>query len=42
MEAEDFKGSIPEKLDLAKNPGDIQTDIKALLGHMSREKKPES
>ncbi|HSA98708.1 MAG TPA: hypothetical protein VLF17_06485 [Candidatus Nitrosotenuis sp.] len=41
-EAEDFKGSIPEKLDLAKNPGDIQTDIKALLGHISREKKPES
>ena len=42
MESEDFKNSIPEKLDMAKNPGDIQTDIKALLGHMSREKKTES
>jgi hypothetical protein len=42
LEAEDFKNSIPEKLDMAKNTGDVQTDIKALLGHMSREKKPES
>jgi hypothetical protein len=42
MEAEDFKKSIPEKLDLMKNPNDIQPDIKALMDHMSREKKKES
>ncbi len=39
MEADDFKKSIPEKLDLMKNPDDIQADLKALMGHMSREKK---
>lgn len=42
LEAEDFKKSIPEKLDLAKNANDISPDIKALLDHMSREKKKES
>jgi len=39
MEADDFKKSIPEKLDLMKNPDDIQPDLKALMGHLSREKK---
>lgn len=39
LEAEDFKKSIPEKLDIMKNPDDIQPDLKALMGHMSREKK---
>jgi hypothetical protein len=42
LEAEDFKKSIPEKLDMAKNANDISPDIKALLDHMSREKKKES
>lgn len=42
LEAEDFKKSILEKLDMAKNTGDVHTDIKALLGHISREKKTES
>ena len=42
LEAEDFKKSIPEKLDAAKNINDIQPDLKALLDHMSREKKKES
>jgi hypothetical protein len=42
LEAEDFKKGIPEKLDMAKNANDISPDIKALLGHMSREKKKES
>lgn len=41
MEAEDFKKSIPEKLDLMKNPHDIQPDLKALMDHMGREKKKE-
>jgi hypothetical protein len=42
LEAEDFKKSIPEKLDMAKNANDISPDIKALLDHMSREKRKES
>lgn len=42
MEAEDFKKSIPEKLDMAKNASDINSDLKALLGHISKEKKNES
>jgi hypothetical protein len=42
LEAEDFKRSIPEKLDMAKNASDINPDLKALLDHMSREKKKES
>lgn len=41
-ESEDFKNSIPEKLDMSKNENDIQGDLKALLGHMSKEKKTES
>lgn len=42
LESEDFKKSIPEKLDIAKNANDIQPDLKALLDHMSKEKKRES
>jgi hypothetical protein len=41
LDAEDFKNNIPEKLDLDKNDN-IQVDLKALLEHMSREKKKES
>jgi hypothetical protein len=41
LEAEDFKKSIPEKLDMAKNANDISPDLKALLDHISREKKKE-
>lgn len=39
LEDEDFKKSIPEKLDIAKNASDISPDLKALLGHMTKEKK---
>ncbi len=42
LEAEDFKKSIPEKMDLMKNPSDIQPDLKALMDHMSKEKKKPS
>ncbi|MEM3089187.1 MAG: hypothetical protein QXY22_01315 [Candidatus Nitrosotenuis sp.] len=42
LEAEDFKKSIPEKLDMAKNANDIQPDLKALMDHMAREKKTQS
>ena len=41
LEAEDFRKSIPEKLDLMKNQNDIHSDLKALMGHMSKEKKRE-
>ncbi len=42
MEAEDFKKSIPEKLDMAKNANDLQPELKALLDHMTKEKKKDS
>jgi len=42
MEDEDFKKSIPEKLDIMKNMNEVQPDIKALLDHMSKEKRKES
>ncbi|HIH07108.1 MAG TPA: hypothetical protein HA292_02985 [Candidatus Nitrosotenuis sp.] len=37
-EADDFKKGITEKLDFMKNKEDIHSDLKALLGHMNREK----
>lgn len=42
LEAEDFKKSIPEKLDMAKNANDIRPDLKALMDHMTKEKKNQS
>lgn len=39
LEDQDFKQKIPEKLDMAKNANDLNPDIKALLDHMSKEKK---
>lgn len=42
LEAADFKKNIPEKLDMAKNADDISPDLKALMGHISKEKKKES
>ncbi|MBM3904976.1 MAG: hypothetical protein FJ357_07580 [Thaumarchaeota archaeon] len=41
-EADDFKKNITEKLDFMKNTDDVSSDLKALLGHMSREKTKES
>lgn len=38
-EAEDFKKSITEKLDFMKNSDDLSPDLKALMGHMSKNKK---
>jgi hypothetical protein len=38
-EAEDFKKNITEKLDYMKNADDISSDLKALMGHMSKDKK---
>jgi len=41
-EVEDFKKTITEKLDFMKNVDNVSSDLKALLGHMSREKTKES
>ena len=34
MEDQNFKLSIPEKMDLGKNSDDVATEIKAILHHM--------
>ena len=39
LEDEDSKQKLPEKLDLSKNANDLDVDIKALLDHMTREKR---
>ena len=41
LEDEDFKQKLPEKLDVAKNPEDLQPEIRALLDHMTKEKERE-
>lgn len=38
MEDEGLKESIPEKLDMAKNPGELGVEIRAILEHLAREK----
>ena len=37
-----LKDTIPEKLDLGKDPNNMGKEIKALLGHMNREKDTKS
>lgn len=39
LEDEDLKNKIPEKLDLGKNPEDLGVEVRAILEHLSREKK---
>jgi len=39
LEDEELKNKIPEKLDLAKNPQDLGIEVKAILEHLSKEKK---
>lgn len=41
LEDEDLKQNIPEKLDIARDPSNIHGEIKVVLDHMTREKKPE-
>ena len=41
-EAEDFKKNIVEKLDFMKNTDDVSSDLKALMGHINRQKNKES
>ena len=39
LEAEDLKQKLPEQLDMAKNPNDLNLEIKAVLDHMTKEKE---
>ena len=41
LEAEDFKNSIPEKLNLAKNNQDLGVEVRAILEHLTKEKDKE-
>lgn len=36
---EDIKQKLPEKLDLGKNPEDLDVEIRAVLEHLTREKE---
>lgn len=38
LEAEDFKNSIPEKLNLSKNNQDLGVEVRAILEHLTKEK----
>lgn len=39
LEDEDLKKKIPEKLNIAKNPQDLGVEVRAILEHLSKEKK---
>ena len=39
LEAEDFKNSIPEKLNLSKNDKELGVEMRAVLEHLAREKE---
>ena len=39
LEDEDLKLKLPEKLDMAKNSNELASEVKALLDHMTREKR---
>jgi len=39
LEDEELKKQIPEKLDIAKNPQDLGVEVRAILEHLSKEKK---
>ena len=38
LEAEDFKESIPEKLNISKDNQELGVEVRAILEHMTREK----
>ena len=42
LENLELKDTIIEKLDLGKDPNNMGAEIKALLGHMAREKESKS
>ena len=39
LEAQDLKEKLPEQLDMAKNANDLNSEIKAVLDHMTKEKE---
>ena len=39
MEDEDFKNSIPEKLNLSKENQELGVEVRAILEHMTKEKE---
>ena len=39
LEDEDLKRKIPEKMDIAKSPQDLGVEVRAILEHLSKEKK---
>ena len=38
MTDEDFKNSIPEKLNLSKDTQDLGVEVRAILEHLSKDK----
>ena len=42
LEAADEKEKLPEKLDMVKNADDLNSDVKAILDHMTKEKEKSS
>lgn len=38
FEDEQLKQSLPERLDMAKNPDDLAVEVRAILDHITREK----
>ena len=42
LEAEDFKNSIPEKLNLSKDNQELGVEVRAILEHMTRDKDEKS
>ena len=39
LEAEDLKEKLPEQLDMVKNANDLNSEIKAVLDHMIKDKQ---
>ena len=39
LEDEEQKQKIPEKLNLEKNPNDLNVEVRAILEHLSKEKE---
>ncbi len=42
LEDEEQKQKIPEKLDIQKNPEDLNVEVRAILEHLSKEKEKNS
>ena len=42
MQDEDFKNSIPEKLNLAKDTQNLDVEVRAILEHLTKSKDTEN